>query len=291
MKKVRLLILLLVLLAVVFGGLYFKDSLFGIYKNFQRDLNNFQKTELGNILNELKKEVLAPPPLNIGGKENRVVLVKAKVIAETNIQRYNNGLTVPLIENPQLNAAALAKANDMFKDQYFEHVSLSGVDPGELVKNHGYDYIVTGENLILGNFDSEKHMLLLWMASPPHKENILNKRFTEIGVAVVKGIYKGQSVWIGVQEFGLPLSICAEPDTALKNQIEINKNKLDQLALQIEAKRSEIEAANPHSQKYSQLVNEYNQLVNEYNSLNSQTKNFILQYNNQVDVFNRCVAG
>jgi len=190
-----------------------------------------------------------------------------------------------------LDAAAKAKADDMFKNQYFEHVSPSGIDPGRLAKSFGYDYIVEGENLILGNFAGENEAVGDWMASPGHRANILNNRFSEIGVAFVKGDYKGETVWIGVQEFGLPLSACSQPDANLKNKIDINKGQLDQLSLQIDNKRQQIENTSPKSPQYNVLVDEYNQLVAQYNVMNQETKNLIVQYNNQVNVFNQCVAG
>ena len=289
MKKVLIFILVLVLLVTSF--LYFKDNILIFYANTAKNLLTFNKTDLGNIANEIKKEIFSPPPLNIGGQENEVFLIKSKIIAETNIQRYNNGNLPPLIENEKLYLAAKAKADDMFKKQYFEHVSPSGVGPGTLVKSFGYEYIVSGENLILGNFKDEKDVVQHWMDSPGHRANILNDRFTEIGVAAVKGIYEGQTVWIGVQEFGLPLSSCPEQDASLKNQIDFNKNTLDQLSLQIDAKKTEIENTNQKSPKYNVLVNEYNQLVAKYNNLNDKTKNLIRQYNNQVDNFNNCVVG
>lgn len=292
--KVLLTVLLLAIIAT--GTLYFfKGNVLDIYdkfyNNFGENLQNFNKTDLGNIVSEIKKEIFTPPPLNIGGESNQVVLVRAKVIAQTNIQRYDNGALPPLSENAKLDAAALSKANDLFKNQYFEHVSPSGVDPGELVKNFGYDYIVAGENLILGNFKDEKEAVQLWMDSPGHRANILNNRFTEIGVAIIKGTYKGQTVWIGVQEFGLPLSSCAELNINLKSQINLNQNKLDQLSLQIDAKKDELEGTNKRSSQYNTLVDKYNQLVAQYNSLNQETKSLIAQYNSQVNVFNQCVAG
>ncbi|OGZ63332.1 MAG: hypothetical protein A3C58_02955 [Candidatus Staskawiczbacteria bacterium RIFCSPHIGHO2_02_FULL_34_10] len=287
-SKVLILILVLVFLAT---GFYFKNNILSLYNNTVKNLPTFNKTDLGNVVNEIKKEIFSPPPLNIGGQRNEAVLIKSKIIAETNIQRYNNGNLPPLIENTKLYLAAKAKADDMFKKQYFEHISPSGVDPGTLVKSFSYDYIVSGENLILGNFEDEKDVVGHWMASPGHRANILNNRFVEIGVAVVKGIYEGQTVWIGVQEFGLPLSSCPEQDINLKNQIGENKNILDQLSLQIDAKKNEIENTNQKSSKYNFLVNEYNQLIAKYNPLNDQTKNLILQYNNQVNNFNNCVVG
>ncbi|KKP41436.1 MAG: hypothetical protein UR31_C0030G0006 [Parcubacteria group bacterium GW2011_GWA2_33_14] len=242
----------ILLIAVLLGGFYYKDNIWGIYNNVGKNLQNFEKTDLGNIINEFKKEVFTPSPLNIGGEANNVV---------------------------------------MFKNQYFEHISPLGIGPAELVKSFGYDYIVTGENLILGNFTGEQEVVQHWMDSPGHRANILNDRFTEIGVAVVKGNYKGQTVWISVQEFGLPLSSCPEPSASLKSQIDVNKNQLDLLFLKIENKRNEINNTNSRSQKYNDLVDEYNKLVAEYNALNTQTKGIILEYNNQVNNFNQCVAG
>lgn len=294
MGKYKIIILILILV-VVGAGFYYKGNILSaiwrIYSNLDENIQKFEKTDVGNIIAEFKKEILAPSPLNVGGKENQVVLIKAKIIAQTNIQRYNNGLFLPLIENAQLNKAAQAKAQDMFLNQYFEHVSPSGVDSGELVKSYGYEYIITGENLILGNFFSEEELVQNWMDSPGHRANILNSRFTDIGVAVVKGVYNGQTTWIGVQEFGLPFSACSEPSQDLKNEIDNYKNQLDQLSLQLDAKKSEIDQTNPRSEKYNQLIDEYNQLVSQYNQLAQNTKNLILQYNNQTNIFNRCVAG
>ena len=246
---------------------------------------------MGNTINEVAKQILAPGPLDIGGSANQVVLTRSKVIAQTNIQRYDNGALPPLIENAKLNAAALAKANDIFKNQYFEHISPSGVGPGTLVKSFGYDYIVSGENLILGNFTDEKEVVQDWMNSPGHRANILNDRVVDIGVAMVKGIYNGKTAWVGVQEFGLPLSSCPAPVDSLKKEIDDDKAMVDSLSLQIDAKKEEINNTNPKSKQYNYLIDEYNQLVAQYNSLIEETKNIIAEYNNQINNFNQCVAG
>ena len=196
-----------------------------------------------------------------------------------------------LLKNANLNAAARAKAEDILKNQYFEHVSLSGVDPGQLVKSFGYEYIVSGENLILVNFADEKEVVQDWMDSPGHRANILNDRFTDIGVAMVKGTYQGRTVWVGVQEFGLPIGACQSPDAALKIEIDDNKNQLNEMSLQIESKRQEIENTSRRDPKYNTLINQYNQLVEKYNSLANTTKNLISQYNIQLNNFNQCVVG
>jgi len=284
-------IIIFLLAIVAFGtGMYFKDDVARFYNDLRGQVESFQEADLGQIILEVQKKVSLPAPLRTGGAENQVVLVKSKIIEETNVQRQNSGSPV-LKENVKLTAAAVAKADDMFLNQYFEHESPAGIDPGELVNSYGYNYILAGENLILGNFDSEKEVVENWMQSIGHRENILNTKFTEIGVAIIKGNYNGESVWIGVQEFGLPLSSCSQPDKSLKNQIDSDKTQLEWLSSQLDERKEQIKNTDPKSSAYNQMVSDYNQLVKDYNSLAQQLKLKILQYNTQVNIFNACVAG
>ena len=291
MKKIAYIIFLIIVLAGFWAGFYYRGNLLKLYNNVGENLQEFKKTDVATTINQLAQNILLPPPLQIGRSASNVVLTASKVIARTNIQRFDNGSLPPLIENAMLSAAAKAKAEDMFRNQYFEHVSPSGVDPGSLVKKYGYDYILSGENLILGNFKDEAQMVQDWMNSPGHRANILNNRFVDIGVAVVKGKYKGETVWIGVQEFGLPLSACQGPSPAIKAEIDGNIAKLDQLSVQIDAKKQEVDNTNPRSPQYAARVDEYNALVNQYNQLSQTIKNIIGQYNLQVNTFNQCVNG
>ncbi|MGA2417779.1 MAG: CAP domain-containing protein [Candidatus Staskawiczbacteria bacterium] len=289
--KISKIIIFILIIAAFGAGIYFKDNAINFYNGLNKKVQAFKKTEVGQTISQVGKEIFAPPPLNVGGSEKQVVLLQSKIISETNLQRQENGNLPALIENTKLDEAAGAKANDMFQNQYFEHTSPSGVDPGKLVQSYGYDYIVAGENLILGNFGSEKEVVQDWMNSPGHRANILNNRYTEIGVAIIKGTYQKQTVWIGVQEFGLPLSTCGQPNTALKDQIDSEKIQLDNLSSQIDEKKTEINNTGQDSPAYSQMIDDYNQWVEQYNSLASQTKENITIYNNQVNDFNNCVAG
>lgn len=287
-KIIFWLVFLVVAVAVVFS---FKSQIQKGIQGVTEKVQQFQKTDLQDFVDKVAEQISLPPPLHIGGDANNSTFSSQQIIVETNIARSANGVLPALTENAKLNAAAKAKAEDMFANQYFEHVSPGGVDPGTLVKNYGYEYIITGENLILGNFKDEKEIVQLWMNSPGHRANILNNRFVEMGAAIVKGKYKGETVWIGVQEFGLPLSACAQADVSLQQTIEANKAQLDSLAAQIDAKRTEINNTSRHSPEYNQLVDEYNALVAEYNPLNDKTKNLIAKYNGQINTFNNCVAG
>lgn len=291
MNKLKVFITIIIVILAFEAGVYFKDDALRFYNSLNKQVEEFKKTDIGQTISAVGKQIFTSSPLNVGGTSNKVVLLQSKIIVETNLQRQQNGNLPALIENAKLNQAAAAKANDMFLNQYFEHVSPSGVGPGDLAQKYGYDYIVEGENLILGNFSSEKEVVQDWMNSPGHRANILNNRYTEIGVAIVKGTYKGQTVWIGVQEFGLPLSACSEPSSATKDQIDYFKNQLDLLSSQIDLQRQQIENTNPKSAPYSQMVNDYNQMVVQYNLLAEEVKKTIILYNNQVNIFNNCVAG
>lgn len=289
MKKIILTLLILVL--TFLAGFYFKDDILKIYNELNNKIEQFQRIDLNSLVKEIKKQFFLPSPLRVYNPESSVVLTKDKIVSETNIQRENNGL-VSLSENKKLSAAALAKANDMFARQYFDHVSPSGVGPADLVESYGYDYILAGENLILGNFSSEKEMVDVWMASPGHRENILNARYSEIGVAAVKGVFEGHSVWIAVQEFGLPFSACPAPSQDLQDKINSYQTQLNQLLNLIDLKRAEIENTSPRNfRKYSELIEEYNQLVDTYKSLANEIKILVSDYNLQIDSFNNCLVG
>lgn len=289
--KFKIVLFLIFILAIFGVGVYFEDEATSLYKSFEKEIENFKKIDVGNLIKQAEKQINLSQPLKIGGIDKQVVLLQSKIILETNLQRKKNVNLPPLLENIKLNETALAKAEDMFLNQYFEHISPTGVGPGDLAQKYGYDYIVQGENLILGNFSSEKELVQLWMDSPGHRANILNNRYTEIGVAIIKGIYEGETVWIGVQEFGLPLSSCQQPNEAFGNQIDYSKDQIDIIALQIDEKKREMDKTNPRSSAYKQMVEDYNNLVQRYNSLVNAVKEFINQYNTQVSNFNNCMAG
>lgn len=290
MNKIKVGIILVLVLAAFGLGVYFKDDVLRLYQSANQKIQDFKKTDIGSVISQVGKELITPPPLLISGQNQASVLLKTKIIDETNDRRRENGLP-PLDENSILDKAAAGKANDMFKNQYFEHKSPSGVGPGDLVQSFGYSYILAGENLILGNFKDEREIVEDWMNSPGHRANILNDRFTEIGVAIIKGTYEGDTVWIGVQEFGLPSSTCQDPDASLKAKIDSNKAELDSVSRQIDSKKTYINSMNPKSPGYKNLVDSFNALVEDYNKLAAETKQMVNQYNEQANQYNSCVSG
>ena len=131
-----------------------------------------------------------------------------KVIELTNAERLSAGVTI-LKENSELDQAALAKATDMFENNYWAHVSPTGTEPWYFVTQSGYEYKHAGENLAR-DFSNPKDVVTAWMASPTHRQNLLDNRYKDIGVAVVDGYINGVETTIVVQLFGSTQSTVAK---------------------------------------------------------------------------------
>ncbi|MEK7075840.1 MAG: CAP domain-containing protein [Patescibacteria group bacterium] len=127
-------------------------------------------------------------------------LTQENVLQLTNYSRQAFGLSELKI-NTELSKAALAKAEDMFKGQYFAHNSPLGLTPWDFIKAEGYNYIIAGENLAV-NFYTSESLESAWMNSPEHKSNILNKDFQDIGIGIFSGTLKGLKATVVVQMFG-----------------------------------------------------------------------------------------
>ncbi len=211
------------------------------------------------------------------------------ILNETNEERTNKQLPKLRI-NAQLNKAAESKLQDMFTQQYFQHVSPTGVSVSDLIRKAGYEYIVVGENLALGNFGGDPQVVLAWMNSPGHKANILDPRFQEIGIAVGKGLYNGKEQWIAVQQFAKPLSSCASPNPELKDKIAQHTSSLASLETDITTMKSNIDRMQSSDILYAPTVEQYNLKANDYNTRLEGLKDEINTYNEQVRTFNSCAG-
>ncbi len=125
-----------------------------------------------------------------------------KVVELTNSERQSIGLEI-VKTNPELNQAAAAKAADMFAHNYWAHVSPQGVEPWSFITSSGYKYQHAGENLAR-DFSKADDIVKAWMASPTHRQNLLDGRYRDIGVAVMDGYINGVETTIVVQMFGTP---------------------------------------------------------------------------------------
>lgn len=93
--------------------------------------------------------------------------------------------------NRRLALAAARHARDMVERRYFAHDSLDGRTFASRIKATGYLHRANGwsvgENLAWGAAEQStpRQIMAAWMASTGHRRNILNPRYTQIGVAVI----------------------------------------------------------------------------------------------------------
>lgn len=135
-------------------------------------------------------------------------VITSALVNLTNKDRNEEALGI-LRVNPLLVAAAQAKANDMADKGYFAHNSPDGKTSWYWFGQAGYGFSHAGENLAV-NFSDSVDVERAWMNSPTHRANILNGKFTEIGIATAVGEYQGKKTVFVVQMFGTPSTIVAQ---------------------------------------------------------------------------------
>ncbi|KRF35713.1 CAP domain-containing protein [Terrabacter sp. Soil810] len=129
--------------------------------------------------------------------EAATVSVQNQVIQLANVQRTKAGCRA-LALDARLSRAAQAHSIDMAKRRYFSHTSLDGRTFAQRIRAQGYTGSIIGENIAAG-YPTPKAVMDAWMKSPGHRANILNCRYTAIGVgSAVGGPYR--SYW--TQDFG-----------------------------------------------------------------------------------------
>jgi uncharacterized protein YkwD len=100
----------------------------------------------------------------------------------TNAERAKEKLP-PLEPNPLLFEAARGHSANMLKKGEMKH-ELDGKSPKDRIDKVGYDWRVFGENIAWGENTPLPEVMKGWMDSKVHRENILNRDFTEVGIGI-----------------------------------------------------------------------------------------------------------
>lgn len=150
-------------------------------KNTKTKINNFkQKINLNIATFVLFGLTLFPA--NVFASE----ITTENIAYLINKERVYFGLS-PLKISSELSAAANLKSSHMIELNYFDHYAY-GLAPWDFMKYSGYDYRFAGENLAM-DFETAEGMVNAWMNSDTHRKNILNEKYNEMGIGVVKGVY------------------------------------------------------------------------------------------------------
>lgn len=114
---------------------------------------------------------------------------EAEMFNLVNTERQKVGLK-PLAWSSEIVPVSRAHAVDMWEKKYFGHISPEGRDVGDRLNSASINYSIAGENLALAPTTTTAHTGL--MNSEGHRANILEARFTKIGIGVIDNGYYGK---------------------------------------------------------------------------------------------------
>lgn len=141
-----------------------------------------------------------PPTPQAPGCADAAIAVSARSIARVdgavicllNAQRAAHGLA-PLHANASLRRAASGYATAMVRDRFFAHVSPTGSTVTSRVARTSYlrgaSRWALGEDIAWGTGAeaTPAGIVAAWMASAPHRRNILDPGFRDVGIGVSRG--------------------------------------------------------------------------------------------------------
>ena len=138
--------------------------------------------------------------------------LESGVLVQINAVRRQRGLA-PLRVSLRLRAAADAHSRAMVDGGFFSHESSDGTAFWKRVARFypqgSRRYWSVGENLLWSSPDADAAgAVRMWMNSPPHRENLLNARWREVGISAVHvdaahGVFGTDPVTVLTADFGV----------------------------------------------------------------------------------------
>ena len=158
--------------------------------------------------------VLAAPAASSADRRGAVApaaQLQTALVDQLNLLRVSHGLP-RLRVSPALTTAATVHSTSMATKGYFSHNSANGASFSQRLAYfypaRGFRSWSVGENLLWGSPDiGAVRAVKLWLASPPHRANLLNPRWREVGLAAVHatsapGVYHNAPATIVTADFG-----------------------------------------------------------------------------------------
>lgn len=128
--------------------------------------------------------------------------LRADLLREVNRARRRAGVP-PVSPSIRLDCAAQEHAESMALYAYYDHIAPGGPRLGERANRSGYLWGALAENL-MERVTTVDAVMKAWLGSAPHRKNLLNPKYTEmgIGIALMREGRGYRVVW--VQDFGAP---------------------------------------------------------------------------------------
>ncbi|WP_421942735.1 CAP domain-containing protein [Pedobacter sp.] len=144
----------------------------------------FASCEKGPVVDPEQK-VDPPSGGTVGTGLNNELLLK--LVNDTRAKGCTCGTTIMppvvlLTWNNLLASAALGHSKDMNANNYFDHTSKDGKNPGDRITAAGYKWTTYGENIAAGQ-PNEQAVFDAWLNSEGHCKSIMNANFRDMGAA------------------------------------------------------------------------------------------------------------
>ena len=196
-------ILILIFLLVFTSGVYAQstytvksgDTMWKIASRYQVGLS-----EIISANPQIKNPALIYPGQKLTIPSVTTTTQENEVVRLVNVERSKAGLPA-LKSNWQLSRVARYKSADMANKGYFAHNSPTYGTPFQMMESFGLRFSAAGENIAYGQ-RTPAEVMKDWMNSPGHRNNILSRSFTEIGVGLAKN-KNGVCYW--TQQFMKPM--------------------------------------------------------------------------------------
>jgi uncharacterized protein YkwD len=141
----------------------------------------------------------------------RLKALDSQILTRLNATRAAHGLR-PLVVSDALENAAVTHSRELIQAGVFQHDSPDGTSFVQRLKHFyspsGYSSWTAGENLLYNTADIDAETAIrAWLDSPPHRENMLNPDWREVGIGSVHastagGTFGGASTWVITMDFG-----------------------------------------------------------------------------------------
>jgi uncharacterized protein YkwD len=128
-----------------------------------------------------------PPPLTTP-RASAPAALSQQLVETLNRERMALGLTLYQIE-PRLTRLSQSHAADMAGRGYFDHITPEGQSYSQRLASADFSPVYRGENIYLSVEPAETAVadaVGWWLASGPHRENLLHPELTHLGVGVAE---------------------------------------------------------------------------------------------------------
>jgi uncharacterized protein YkwD len=142
----------------------------------------------------------------------RMSELDGQILKRLNVTRAAHGLR-PLVASNELGAAADAHSRELIQAGVFQHESPDGTSFARRVKRFysatGYARWAAGENLLYSNTALHADAAInAWLDSPPHRRNLLDPSWREVGVGTMRansagGVFGGDPTLVITMDFGV----------------------------------------------------------------------------------------